>query len=184
MHDGVFRIRKLTAEERRLAETVHNHECHTDQDRSNAVWNLLAKRCRLPHWMLPDAIPSDLFVREYVLTRIQEESASQFLDAVGENLEQSHWDRGCYPRALEGAVARAVGAELDSAGRHLRASISDEKPNAAEKVRCRLRETIEGFAGERVASMAPEVARRGRAGTRKKTFDVDGEIQGVDYSAA
>jgi hypothetical protein len=184
MHDGVFRIRNLTAEERRLAKTVDNYDCHTDENRQDAVWNLMAKRCQLPRWLLPDAIPNDMFAREYLLRRIQDESVSPFVDAVGEALEQSQWDLGCYLRALEDAVAQAMGAELDSASRHLRANISDEKPNAAAKVRWRLRQTTEGFAGDGVASMASEVARHGRAGMRKKTFDVDGEIPGVDYSAA
>jgi hypothetical protein len=81
-------------------------------------------------------------------------------------------------------VAEAIGAELDSVSRHLRANISDEKPIAAEKAHCRLRHTTERFAGEEVALMASEVARRGRAGIQKHAFDVDGEIPGVDYSAA
>lgn len=128
MHDGVFRLRDLSAEERRLAETVDNYDCHTDEDRRDAVWNLMAKRCRLPRWLLPDAIPNDMFAREYLLSRIQDESVSPFVDAVGEALEQSHWEPGFYPQALADAIAKAVTAELDSASRHLSASISDEKP--------------------------------------------------------
>lgn len=184
MHDGVFRIRDLTAEERRLAATLDNSDRHSDQDRRDAVRNVLAKRCRLPGWLLPEAIPSDLFLREYLLNRIQNESVSPFIDAVGEDLEQNHWEAGCYPQALEAAVARAITAELDSASRHLRAIISEDKPNAAGKVRSLLRETTERFAVESVASMASEVARRGRAKILKQTFDVDGDIPGVDYSAA
>ncbi len=184
MHDGVFRTRLLTVEERRLAETVDKYDCHTDQDRQDAVWNLLSKRCQLPGWLRPDEIPDDLFAREYLWGRIEKKSDSPFVDAVGEVLEQSHWEPGCYPQALTNAVAQAITSELDSASRHLTASISNEKRNAAAKARFRLRETTEHFAEDHVTSMASEVARQGRAGIQKRVFDVDGDIRGVDYNAA
>jgi hypothetical protein len=184
MHDGVFRTRDLTTEERRLAETVDHYDCHTDQDRRDAVRNLLVKRCRLPRWLLPEAIPNDLFARDDLLRRIERESDSPFVDAVGAALEQVHWDPVSYPQALEEAVSKALNTELDAVSRRLMANVSDEKPQAAGRAILRLREATEGFAAEDVVPLASEVAQRGRVGTRKQGLDVDGEIPGVNYSAA
>jgi hypothetical protein len=89
-----------------------------------------------------------------------------------------------YPQALEEAVSKALNTELDAVSRRLMANVSDEKPQAAGRAILRLREATEGFAAEDVVPLASEVAQRGRVGTRKQGLDVDGEIPGVNYSAA
>ncbi|MGB5831586.1 MAG: hypothetical protein WBG92_06290 [Thiohalocapsa sp.] len=183
MHDGVFRTRNLSTEERRLADCIQNHGLCSEEDRRQAVRNLLAKRCQLPRWLLPDAVPDDLFVRETLLRRIQDESPSPFVDAVGHALEDSRWDSGCYQQALEDGVSKALTGELDSAGRRFEASVTDGKPTEVARVLSRLRETTKCFAQSDIPSMASELVRRGRVRIHKQTLDIDGEIQGVDLSA-
>jgi hypothetical protein len=183
MHDGIFRKRDLSRDERKLVACLEAPQVASEQDLHDALRAILAKSCWLPDWLLPAALPDDLFPRSAVLVRIQRQSPSVFVNAVGEYLEASHWEHQTYLRVLQDAVSCALQRELRSVQRRLAAAASESNAKGAPSAIARLSCAVSKWCDSGLQSAVHEIATAGRLTVRHKGFDADAGIQGVNLDA-